>query len=345
MISRALSVSDLPSPPSGKTGWPWTESSPPVDATQSTRRITIVTPSFNQGAYLEETIRSVLLQGYLNLQYIIVDGGSRDDSVDIIRKYEKHLAWWVSEKDKGHTDALNKGFARADGEIHAFINSDDFYERGALHAAVRAISTEHPWVVGQVRYLNEEGKTWPLPVYPERSIAPWFLHCPIAQPGAFWLADIHRRIGKFREDLKYFFDYEFWMRLRFDLDIPPHVIADPIAVYRLHARSKTVAENHAFLAEARSIRSVYEPRLNFRQRISVGIARHHKRASRFGSRAKADFAAGRRLAGVGHMLGGFLRWPPLLMDRRVRGAMSRMLMGRRAVPIDEPPVVWNYYDE
>src|SRR5215204_5464618 len=90
-------------------------------------KVSIITPSFNQGQFLEASIRSVLEQDYPNIEYILVDGGSKDESVDIIKKYQARLAWWVSEKDKGHADALNKGFSRATGEILAWINSDDIY--------------------------------------------------------------------------------------------------------------------------------------------------------------------------------------------------------------------------
>jgi hypothetical protein len=121
---------DLPSSPTNKTGWMWTEVSPqlpdPGPDSHLWPRITIVTPSFNQGRFLEETIRSILFQGYPHLEYIIIDGGSNDNSVDIIKKYEPYLAYWVSEKDRGQAHAINKGFARASGDIYAYLNSDDF---------------------------------------------------------------------------------------------------------------------------------------------------------------------------------------------------------------------------
>src|SRR6185295_10169303 len=105
-------------------------------------RISIVTPSYNQGQYLEQTIRSVLTQDYPNLEYIIIDGGSTDDSVQIIRKYESRISSWVSEPDSGQSEALEKGFALATGEIAAWINSDDFYEKDALYKVARAYMDE-----------------------------------------------------------------------------------------------------------------------------------------------------------------------------------------------------------
>ena len=114
-------LSALPPPPDGKTGWPWTEASPSFPAFMPNGaewpKISIITPSFNQAIYLEETIRSVLLQGYPNLEFFIIDGGSTDASVEIIRKYEKWLSGWVSEKDSGQSEAINKGFSRCTGEI------------------------------------------------------------------------------------------------------------------------------------------------------------------------------------------------------------------------------------
>ena len=132
----APALSDLPPPPAGKSGWPWTEASPSFPPRMPNGgewpKISIITPSFNQAIYLEETIRSVLLQGYPNLEFFIIDGGSNDGSVDIIRKYEPWLAGWVSEKDSGQSEAINKGFSRCTGEIFNWLCSDDLLTPGAL---------------------------------------------------------------------------------------------------------------------------------------------------------------------------------------------------------------------
>ncbi|HUI06242.1 MAG TPA: glycosyltransferase family 2 protein [Verrucomicrobiae bacterium] len=133
---RTPRLSELPLPPPGKSGWPWTEESRPVpDRMTDGRewpRISIVTPSYNQGRFIEETIRSVLLQGYPNLEYLVIDGGSTDGSVEIIQKYSQWFTYWCSEKDRGQAHAINKGLDRVTGQIGAYLNSDDYYLPNAL---------------------------------------------------------------------------------------------------------------------------------------------------------------------------------------------------------------------
>jgi len=133
---RCPTLSELPPPPPGKTGWPWTEESPQLPDTMPDGRpwpkISIVTPNYNYGQFIEETIRSVLLQGYPNLEYIIIDGGSTDNSVEIIKKYEPWPVYWVSEPDCGMYDAINKGLRLATGDLIGICNADDLYEKEAL---------------------------------------------------------------------------------------------------------------------------------------------------------------------------------------------------------------------
>src|SRR5688500_17087320 len=127
MNNRPSSPMKLPEPPPGRTGWPWTSEAAQLPARMSNGqpwpRITIVTPSYQQGRFLEETIRSVLPQGYPNLEYLVIDGGSSDESVEVIKRYEPWLSYWASEKDRGQTHAIAKGLERATGEIFQWINS------------------------------------------------------------------------------------------------------------------------------------------------------------------------------------------------------------------------------
>ena len=160
---RCPRLNDLPEPPPGRHGWPWTEESTPslhsMPNGHAWPRISIVTPSFNQGRFLEETIRSILLQGYPNLEYLVIDGGSTDNSVEIIKTYSPWLNYWVSEPDSGQSDAINRGLKTGSGEFAAWINSDDLLCKDALTEHASRIGFETNTVyVGICIYINETGK-------------------------------------------------------------------------------------------------------------------------------------------------------------------------------------------
>lgn len=180
-------------------------------------RITLVTPSYNQGRYLGEAIESVLGQGYDNLEYLVTDGQSQDDSLSVIRRYARHLAWWVSERDHGQAHALNKGFARATGEIFGYLNADDRLAPGALAAVAEAMADGTAWVSGRVRNFDARGT---IDVYRyDLANTPWdrwhwLVENPLHQPGTFWRAGLHWRFGPFDESLRYAFDYKMFLRFR-----------------------------------------------------------------------------------------------------------------------------------
>ena len=157
---RCPTLAELPTSPPGKLGWPWTVETPQLPDTMPDGQlwplISIVTPSCNQGQFIEETIRSVLLQGYTNLEYIIIDGASTDNSVEVIKKYEPWLTYWVSEKDRGQAHAINKGKSLSSGDIFQWINSDDYLEPRCLLAVATQIPRGGVFA-GVLKILMERG--------------------------------------------------------------------------------------------------------------------------------------------------------------------------------------------
>ncbi len=247
------SPTSLPPPPPGRTGWPWTDAKPSISSKASPQpRITLVTPSFNQAAFLEETIRSVLLQGYPNLEYIIIDGGSTDGSVEIIKKYSPWIDYWTSERDRGQSHAINKGIARATGEWFNWLNSDDYLAPGALFALAKA-ATNQPGVViasgitanlrGQAVFSRYTSKV------PETSSNALF-NLRVNQPGALMHLQKIRSAGGVSEDLNLVMDLDLWIRLFLYNGLHCFVHIDTeTAVYRYHAGSKTCAGDDVFALE------------------------------------------------------------------------------------------------
>jgi glycosyltransferase involved in cell wall biosynthesis len=203
--------------------------------------ISIVTPSYNQAPYLEETIRSVLSQQYPEIEYLIVDGGSTDGSIDIIRNYEGRLAWWVSEKDRGQTDAINKGFARARGDVLAWINSDDAYEPGAVAAAAQYLQ-RHPevgMVYGDCNYIGESGMVigrFRAAQTDYRRLRRGYTHIP--QQTMFFRAGLWQQVGPLDPSFYFAMDYDLWTRIaaRAQIKYVPHTWAN----FRIHASGKTM---------------------------------------------------------------------------------------------------------
>ncbi len=200
--------------------------------------ITIVTPSYNQAEYLEETIDSVLSQGYPRLEYMIIDGGSTDGSVDIIRKYEKHLAYWVSEKDHGQSDAINKGFRRSTGEVFNWLCSDDMLEPGALRAVGEAFCSESrpDVVVGNCRMGFGDHE---LTVKPDSSLLENMpFGNPIPQPSCFFRRSVNRQSDLVREDLHFVMDLELWCRLLRETS-RWKFLGETLSFYRMTENNKT----------------------------------------------------------------------------------------------------------
>jgi glycosyltransferase involved in cell wall biosynthesis len=207
-------------------------------------KVSIITPSFNQGQFLEASIRSVLEQDYPNLEYIIVDGGSKDESVEIIQKYQHHLAWWVSEKDKGQSDALNKGFARATGQILAWLNSDDIYFPNAVSQAVEVLMSrpEVGMVYGDADLIDKSGVTvgqFGSKQTSYRQMLRGSVHIP--QATAFFRADLWRQVGPLDQMLFFSFDYDLWVRLAKVSQLL--YVPKRWAKFRIHDAGKTIVND------------------------------------------------------------------------------------------------------
>lgn len=204
-------------------------------------RVSVITPSFNQAPFLEATIRSVLEQGYPDLEYIIVDGGSSDGSVEIIQKYAHRLAWWVSEPDAGQTDAINKGFGRATGDVLAWLNSDDTYEPGALEAAVHFLQAnpQAGMVYGDANYIDEHGRVigrFPAAQTSYRQMLQGYVHIP--QQASFFRAALWHKVAPLDATFYFAMDYDLWVRLS---KLAPLIYTPQLwANFRLHSGGKSI---------------------------------------------------------------------------------------------------------
>jgi len=204
-------------------------------------RITVVTPSLNQGDFLEKTIRSVLDQGYPQLEYIIIDGGSSDGSVDIIRRYADRLAFWCSEPDRGQSHAINKGLSRATGVLMNWINADDVLFPGALHRVAETYRRRPnaDLYVGQHARSGPDGRIIHASAVPLRAaLAPRYKVTPLGQQSTFFTARAYRRVGGVREDLHMVMDNDLYQRIFLSGGRLARV-AGMVGLIREHPQAKT----------------------------------------------------------------------------------------------------------
>lgn len=213
-------------------------------------KISIVTPSFNQASFLEETIRSVTSQRYPNLEYIVMDGGSTDGSVEIIRRHQEHIAFWRSERDAGQSDALRQGFQRATGDIFAYLNSDDTLEPGTL-GIVADYMVSHPeidLVYGDINLIDAAGKHL-YRAHPLLDLRILVYENPfVPQQAMFWRRDLYERVGGVNSSLRFAMDYE--LTLKFLLErAKVSKIHKVLANFRVHPEAKSSTIRHVMHSE------------------------------------------------------------------------------------------------
>jgi glycosyltransferase involved in cell wall biosynthesis len=225
-------------------------------------RISIVTPSLNQGQYIEDTIQSVLGQNYPNLEYIILDGGSTDHSIDIIRKYQDHLAYWHTQTDHGQAEAINRGFSLAQGEIYGWLNSDDMYLPGTLlYVALQFRSLESCFdgiLFGNSVNLDEtDNRVWGSQVHLHHASSDIALFDFVIQPSSFWTQTIWQNIGPLAVEMKYAFDWDWFIRAK-SKQVKFEASTRYLSVNRIHPRHKTATGGEERLREIENIYRRYQ---------------------------------------------------------------------------------------
>lgn len=334
-----LSPSDLPPAPRGRSGWPWTEGSPLPPARmpdgREWPRLTVVTPNYNYARFLEETMRSVLLQGYPNLEYIVIDDGSTDESVPLIQRYAPWLAYWQTGKNRGQAAAINEGFNHATGDVLAWLNSDDTYLPNALRLAAGALHPDESVVFGETRYVDQQGcLVWERPQNaPPRGplrLADWvtcWKSYPAAQPSVFWRRSLLQQVGPLDESYRYAMDYDLFLRFaeRARFSYVPHTLS----TFRLHDVSNTVSQYERFIPEIKRASSRYWGARHSRRYWSHAVSAWTWLDSI--REASAAVAASRtsRAAALRHLARAMVRWPfsVFVQPRVFLAAVYRTVVG------------------
>src|SRR3990172_7098608 len=323
-----------PLPLQGKTcdeqglsaNWPWGEESRQLPETlsggSSLPLISIVTPSFNQGQFIEETIRSVLLQGYPYIEYLIIDGGSTDGSLDIIKKYEPWLAYWVSEPDRGQAHAINKGIKLAKGEILLWLNADDICLQGSFETVVNAFQSNPncSLVIGQAQIIDSQSNvigelqshftTWEdLITNPRNSVR---------QVATFFSHNIFEELGMIDESLQVAMDTE--LLIRFTQYHKPFILNEYLTAYRTHSEAKSYGQLVKGFEEADQVREKYFPNKNIE-------ALHHKQSavSWLSLSTETRLSIKDRLKCVEH---AFYNNPYVFLSRRFWSSLKRITFSK-----------------
>jgi len=221
-------------------------------------KISVITPSYNQAEFIEKTIISVLSQNYPKLEYWVIDGGSTDDTKKILKKYKNKINY-ISEKDKGQADAINKGLKRSTGELLAYLNSDDIYLPGTLKKVGEYYATSQlvDWITGDYKIIDANGNltanNFLISKYKRllmKFYSPTLLKITdsmLPQPSTFWSRNAYKKIGEFNTSYNYVLDYDFWLRM--SKFYKPHYLKLPLSGFRAHQASKSQTDRKTFMIE------------------------------------------------------------------------------------------------
>ena len=320
---RLITLADLPAPPKGRTGWPWTEA-PQIAARTECHSITVVTPSYNQGRYLEETIRSVLLQGYPKLEYLVLDGGSTDESVTIIQRYAPWITYWRSEPDAGQADAIAEGLSIATGDVFNWINSDDVLQPGAL-ATIDRLMDDADVVAGVCVNFAHDGteERFQCAQLIASELMSASSRSVFHQP-AVWLrrADV-LAAGGIDRSLQYVFDWEMLVRV---LAREPRVAYANVVLarFRVHDESKTVRSIASFEFErGRAARQLADSLSARKLRAMATALARRQRWWRVLAKLQRRYGRSPRTAAI--ILRSAWREPSIRLSRPTFGSMRRAL--------------------
>jgi glycosyltransferase involved in cell wall biosynthesis len=212
--------------------------------------VSIITPSYNQAEFIEHTIQSVLAQDYPAIEYLVIDGGSKDGSVDIIRSYDNRIHWWISQPDEGQADAINKGMERASGEIVAWLNSDDLFLPGAVSTAVQAMSQDHAlgMVFGDAITIDAEGRPIRKLEFPDWKLKDLMSFRIVCQPAVFMRREAFIRAGGMDRDFHFMLDHHLWIRIARIAQLKH--IPEMLGAARHHGAAKNVSQAAGFGRES-----------------------------------------------------------------------------------------------
>jgi len=315
--------------------WPWA-GVPPMAPDRSSDglawpRITLVTPNYNYGHYLEETIRSILLQGYPNLEYIIMDGGSTDSSVDVIRKYEPWISYWESRKDRGQAHAINKGFERATGDVIAWLNSDDILLPGALQAVGEAVrSNPGKIIAGDVEIVNTiSGERIMLRQKNLKLINfvnPWNEDWRWHQPGVFVPGKLLKQVGLLDESLHLTFDGDWMCRLLAETEVV--YLGKDLARFRVAEHNKTVVDVLGMYRESQIVSRRYRNQFPELDTRLIDARYHIRNAGVYLGEHAAYFAFWNRRKAFEELVTAAISQPGIVFSAKFISLFRRLLLPR-----------------